>query len=48
MSHHAYVQDACLLLLIPVLMPGRRWTRVAALCLLAPPAYFLLMAGGPA
>ena len=47
-SHHAYVQDACLLLLIPALAPEKRRTRRAALAMLAPPAYFLLMADGPA
>jgi hypothetical protein len=46
-SHHAYVQDSCLLLLIPVLAPEYMWTRRIALALLTPPAYFLLMADGP-
>ena len=46
-SHHAYVQESCLLLLIPVLAPGFVWTRRLALALLAPPVYFLLAASGP-
>jgi len=46
-SYHAYVQDACLLLTIPVFAPGLEWTRRITLALLAPPLYFLLMAEGP-
>ena len=46
-SHHAYVQDASLLLLIPVMAPNLRRSRKIALALIAPPIYFLLMADGP-
>lgn len=46
-SHHAYIQDMCLLLLIPVLAPDLPITRRITLAFLAPPAYFLLMLDGP-
>lgn len=46
-GRHAYVQDCCLLLLVPVLAPAYRRSRVMALTMLAPPVYFVLLASAP-
>ncbi len=45
-SHHAYIQDCCLLLLIPVFAGNRPGLRTTSLILLSSPVYFLLMADG--
>lgn len=45
-SHHAYIQDCCLLLLIPVFARHRPGLRTISLILLSPPVYFLLLADG--
>ncbi|MEQ1887390.1 MAG: glycosyltransferase family 87 protein [Bryobacteraceae bacterium] len=44
-SHHAYIQDCCLLLAVAALARGNRTLRNGALLLLTPPFYFLLGAG---
>lgn len=46
-SHHGYIQDCSLLLLVAALADGGSKLRVVSLALLAPPAYFLLLANGP-
>lgn len=43
-GRHAYVQDCCLLLLVPALAPALAKSRTVALAALAPPVYFLLLA----
>ena len=45
-SHHAYIQDCCVLLLIPVFARHRPGLRTISLALLSPPVYFLLLADG--
>jgi hypothetical protein len=45
---HTYIQDYCLLMLLPAVAARDSMARKFGLALLAPPAYFLLMADGPA